>query len=145
MPRGDNFKGNPGKWKKGESGNHNGRPRTAPELEQYRHVLSPENIRLIVARLACMGKEQFKAHFDNPKTLMIDVILGGIINRAIVDGDPYKMTFLIEKILGHSFGGDDSNLASAAAIKGAAAERIYEAARVRVLGNVVALPGPDDE
>lgn len=93
-----NPKGNP-RWKKGESGNPNGRPKLPKELLKTRQ-LTPERIQREIAKVLYKKAEEVREMVTNPDTPVLQLMIASIAMKAVTDGDHAKMNFLMERTVG---------------------------------------------
>lgn len=92
-----------GRFKKGESGNPNGRPKLPPELKQIKQ-LSPSYVKTVIAKLTRMSKEQITEWIELPMESggpnLLEMMVASVINQALSHGDHSKLQFLLDRSIG---------------------------------------------
>lgn len=86
-------------FKKGQSGNPNGRPKMPKELREAKRMRKTEFIGLLVKYLGHTLEELGAAKKDK-KTPAIDRIVIAIVLNAIKHGDYKRLDFLMDRIIG---------------------------------------------
>lgn len=95
--------GNPPKdtrWKKGQSGNYNGRPPLTPELKQVKDF-NPSVLRRMISKYWGLNQQDLSAILADPETPAIDVFLARTIMLSLEKGDPIRAEFLFKRSLGN--------------------------------------------
>lgn len=87
------------KWKKGQSGNPNGRPAVPPELKILTHLTKQELVE--VGNLVIKGdiKELERKTKDKSATVL-QTMLASIAQRVIRDGDAVALDRLLDRFIG---------------------------------------------
>jgi hypothetical protein len=87
------------KFKPGESGNPNGRPRKYVSiLKEQGYKLSEINDTLMA--LLSMDIQELKEVFENPKATVLEKAVAGAIRRAIEKGSLYNIETIITRAMG---------------------------------------------
>lgn len=87
------------KFKPGESGNMNGRPRKyISELRAQGYKLAEINDTLMV--LLSMDLDELKAVFDNPKSTVLEKAVSNAIRKSIEKGSLYNIETIITRAMG---------------------------------------------
>lgn len=87
------------KFKPGESGNPNGRPRKfVSELRSQGYKLSEINDTLMV--LLSMDIEELKAVYDNPKATVLEKAVANAIKKSIEKGSLFNIETIITRAMG---------------------------------------------
>jgi len=90
---------NGNRFKKGESGNPNGRP-AIPQDVRHMKKLTVEEFQKIIMRFLWLPVEDVDKINANRKSLVIDALMASIITRAINEGCIQRMGFLMDRLLG---------------------------------------------
>lgn len=86
-------------FKKGESGNLNGRPGLPSDLKQIK-ALKPSFVRNVISKISRMTEGELKAHIKNPYTTVIDLTISKIFQKSVDSGDYMRLNFLLDRSIG---------------------------------------------
>ncbi len=87
------------RFKRGESGNPDGRPPLPPEIKQARALTTLELQRALNELIHC-SREELKAKVSAPNATLLTLTIGSILSQAVQKGDPIRLNFLIERLVG---------------------------------------------
>jgi hypothetical protein len=97
MPKPENIE--PHKFKKGQSGNPNGRPRKYVSLlKEQGYKLSEINDTIQV--MMAMDMEELKSVWDNPKATVLEKTIAAAIRKSIEKGSLYSLETLLTRVYG---------------------------------------------
>jgi hypothetical protein len=97
MPKAENIE--PHKFKKGQSGNPNGRPRKYVSLlKEQGYKLSEINDTIQV--MMAMDMEELKSVWDNPKATVLEKTIAAAIRKSIEKGSLYSLETLLTRVYG---------------------------------------------
>lgn len=97
MPKPENIE--PYKFKKGQSGNPNGRPRKfVCVLKEQGYKLSEVNDTIQV--MMAMTVEELKAVWDNPQATVMEKTIASAIKKSIEKGSLYSLETLLTRVYG---------------------------------------------
>jgi len=98
-------------WKKGQSGNPNGRPKLPGDLWRARGLNQLEFERT-VNQFLFQDREYLNRILNDPKTTAFELLIGQMITMAIKQGDFQRLNFLMDRILGKAKETIDHNVKS---------------------------------
>jgi hypothetical protein len=97
MPKPENIE--PHKFKKGQSGNPNGRPRKYVSLlKEQGYKLSEINDTIQV--MMAMDMEELKSVWDNQKATVLEKTIAAAIRKSIEKGSLYSLETLLTRVYG---------------------------------------------
>lgn len=79
------------RFKKGQSGNPAGRPKSR---------LTVESLREIIDRMSFMTRKQLDAVIENEETPMIELQIASVLSQAVKSGDYSRVQFILDRVLG---------------------------------------------
>jgi len=88
-------------FKPGQSGNPNGRPKTADDIRKASALTNEEFLR-ITNRFLLMTRDEIQVALQNPKASMLELLIGGIIAKATKEQDHQRATFLLDRTIGRA-------------------------------------------
>lgn len=91
-------RGNPA-WKKGVSGNPNGRKQVHPDLLKY-DEFNKEEVRRIISKYATISKNELDAIILDSTTHVADLAICTAFRNAIEQGDTSRLEFLFAYSIG---------------------------------------------
>jgi hypothetical protein len=86
-------------FKKGQSGNPNGRPKLPEDLKKVK-LLSDAEIKRLMAAFAQMTTEDIQGFSTDLKKPVLHVLLARIYLKAIEDGDQRRLDFILDRTIG---------------------------------------------
>ena len=86
-------------FKKGKSGNPGGRPKASNTMKELKK-LSKNKFAEILMKFLYLTNEEIKEIVRNPKTAMLELMLGSVILKAIRTGDQQRLDFLLNRCIG---------------------------------------------
>jgi hypothetical protein len=86
-------------YKKGQSGNPNGRPPMSADLRMMGRVTKYEFERLI-HRYLIMTRDELEAATKDPKTPILELTVASILKKAIIGGDQTRLNFILDRLIG---------------------------------------------
>jgi hypothetical protein len=86
-------------FKKGQSGNPSGRPKLPQDLLEAKKLTQIEFER-IVNKYLFEGKQKLAQAAADPGTTVLELLIGSIIHKAVIEGDEKRMEFLLNRIVG---------------------------------------------
>jgi len=86
-------------WKKGQSGNPKGAKKLSPELKKFKK-LTTEEFALRIRAFFKMSEKEIKETLKHPDTIMLDHLIGSIVQKGVFEGDPRRLDALINRIVG---------------------------------------------
>ena len=95
MSKGKNLK----PFKPGQTGNPGGRPKTPADLLKARSMNRVECQR-ILNKLIYMDDDEFNDFMSHPSTSKFDRVIGRLIMEAEKYGDPGRINFLLDRLIG---------------------------------------------
>lgn len=86
-------------WEKGESGNHNGRPR------KYVSLLKDSGYKLAeindtIQSMMAMDLEELKQVWDNPKATILEKTIANAMKKSLEKGSLYSLETLLTRVYG---------------------------------------------
>lgn len=79
------------RWKPGESGNKNGKPA---------NLLTKDKVSSVLSKFSHMSPEEIQAVLDDKKSTMLEAMVASVMKRALSDGDPHRLEFLLQRSIG---------------------------------------------
>lgn len=86
-------------WKKGQSGNPNGRPPMPPELKAFKK-LSPSLVHATVNKFCNMTLPELEAYLKSGKAIVIERMVGEVMAAAARGGDQTRLNFILDRVIG---------------------------------------------
>lgn len=62
-------------------------------------LLAPEHLERLITLMLDWDKDQFTAHMADPQAKMLDLMVGAIMRKAVIEGDPKYLDFIANKLL----------------------------------------------
>lgn len=90
-------------WAPGQSGNPGGRPNLPEDLKNVKKLTKHE-VESLIAKYMRMELAEIDAVIKNPKTKALDGWVCSIIKFGIMKGDPLRLSFLFDRIIGRPTG-----------------------------------------
>lgn len=86
-------------WKKGQSGNPGGRTKESPELKKIKNLTRIELVE--VGNLIIKNDmKALRAVKKDPKASVLKVMIAAIADKAVKNGDMYKLDLLLNRLIG---------------------------------------------
>ena len=89
------------RFKPGQSGNPNGRPKTREDLKKVK-LLTSDNVRRLLQRLLDMPKSELKEMVHDPNTPMMELMIARVIDQGLIAGNPQMLNFLFDRTIGRA-------------------------------------------
>lgn len=86
-------------FKKGQSGNPAGKAKMPEELQKA-NKLSAKKFIEYVNRYINMDREEIKEDMKRPQATMLELLVGGMISRAVSQQDPVRANFILDRTIG---------------------------------------------
>lgn len=86
-------------FKKGQSGNPGGRKRMPQEIKELT-FLTKQRMIGVLNQFLYMTKDEIQAKLQDPNINMLEMAIGHIIAKAAKDGDPTRLNFVFDRIVG---------------------------------------------
>lgn len=86
-------------FKAGQSGNPKGRPPLPVDLKEARE-LNREELERIINRFLYMTKDEVKAYSQAGTATTLELMVIGLIGKAITHGDHHRLGFIAERLIG---------------------------------------------
>jgi len=87
------------RFKPGVSGNPAGRPKIPDDIKQAKRLNKLEVERLMNKFMA-MTKDEISQSINDPTTPALEIMIGSIIAKAVSHGDPVRLNFLLDRLIG---------------------------------------------
>lgn len=87
------------RFKKGQSGNPNGRPRIPEDLKMARRLNKLE-LEKLLNQFLFMTPIEMEARVKSQDVTAIEAMIGSIIIKAVKDGDQQRLNFILERLIG---------------------------------------------
>jgi len=71
----------------------------APELKGVPR-LKKEEVEAVLARFAHMSRAEIRAKMEDPKTTMLEMMVGSVVLKAYKHGDQNRLNFLLDRTIG---------------------------------------------
>ena len=91
------------RWKKGQSGNPEGRRKLPADLRNIAEVTTAE-LKRIISKHFRMILPEIQKVIDNPQSTALDLIIASTIKQAIKRGDIQKAEYLFNRCMGRVTG-----------------------------------------
>ena len=88
------------KWKKGQSGNPGGRPKIPKDLKEAANKYNSEVIKGLLAQCLDKGVRELEEILKDKNNKVIDHLIGRIALMGIVNGDPVRFNFILDRMIG---------------------------------------------
>lgn len=79
--------------------NPKGRPRIPDDIRMANELTKNEFIR-VVNKYLYLTKEQIQAELKNSETPALNLMIIGLISKAVSEGDQHRLNFLLDRLLG---------------------------------------------
>lgn len=86
-------------FKPGQSGNPSGKPKMPEELQKA-NKLSAKKFIEYVNRYINMDREDIKEDMKRPEATMLELLVAGMISRAVSQQDPVRANFILDRTIG---------------------------------------------
>lgn len=87
------------RFKKGQSGNPNGRPRIPEDLKMARRLNKLE-LEKLLNQFLFMTPPEMEERVKSADVTAIEAMIGSIIIKAVKDGDQQRLNFILERLIG---------------------------------------------
>lgn len=64
------------------------------------NLLTKDKVASILGRFSNMSPTDLQAVLDNPKSTMMEAMVASVMKRALADGDPHRLEFLLQRSIG---------------------------------------------
>ena len=89
----------PTQFKKGQSGNPKGRPKTREDLKKVK-LMSSDNAARLIQKIMDMSPDEIRVMVEDPKTPAWELMVARIVDKAIREGDTSRLNFLFDRTIG---------------------------------------------
>ena len=79
--------------------NPNGAPRVPEDLKNARK-LTKVQFEILINKYLFSPKQVLAAAAQNPDTPVLELLIGSIMHKAVVEGDERRLNFLLDRLLG---------------------------------------------
>lgn len=86
-------------FKEGNIANPHGAPRVPQDLKDARK-LSKIQFEILVNKYLFNKKQDLAVAAANPETPVLELLIGSIIHKAVVEGDERRLNFLLDRLIG---------------------------------------------
>lgn len=86
-------------FKKGQSGNPGGRPKTPEDVKELKKLNNIELERIINESLQ-LSRDQLKKIMADPESTMLQLVVASLLTQSVNKGDHMRLNFLLERLLG---------------------------------------------
>lgn len=86
-------------FKKGQSGNPKGRPKTREDLKKIKLMTADEASRLI-QKIVDMDADKLADMMADPKTPALEIMVAKVVLKAIQEGDTSRINFIFDRTVG---------------------------------------------
>ncbi len=97
MPRTDQLK--PHQFKKGQTGNPGGRPKIPDDIRKAANVTTEQFVKT-ASEFLLMDRTELTKVLQNPEASMIELLIGGILAKAVKDHDSTRAEWIIARTIG---------------------------------------------
>lgn len=87
------------RFKPGQSGNPNGRPKLPDDIRQIRKVNKTE-IERVMNKFLSMTKSEISQLVNDQDTPALEIMLASIIVKATTHGDHQRLNFILDRLVG---------------------------------------------
>jgi hypothetical protein len=111
-------------FKKGKSGNEKGRPLLPEDLRKIRTLYKNEHMACLLTKAINYTQEELLEILSDPKQKCIDMMIGKIVLKGVVEGDPKYLSFILDRVIGRVKEHKEVKLVEPFIVKGINGEKI---------------------
>jgi len=89
------------RFKPGQSGNPNGRPKTREDLKKVK-LLTSDDVRRLLQKLLDMPTSELKKMVNDPTTPSMELLMARVIDQGLMGGNPQMLNFLLDRTIGRA-------------------------------------------
>lgn len=86
-------------FKKGQSGNPSGKPKTPPDVLEAKKTTNADFVR-IASQFLGMTRQEVSQALNKPEASMLELLIGGIVAKAAKDHDYLRANFILDRTIG---------------------------------------------
>jgi len=111
-------------FKKGKSGNDKGRPQLPEDLKKIRKKYNTEHMGCLLTKAIDYTQDELLEILGDPKQKCIDIMIGKIVLKGVVEGDPKYLNFIFDRVIGRVKEHKEIKIVEPFIIKGINGEKI---------------------